>query len=118
MRTAGKAVSMKLVADRTSITADGNDIAFVTISLLDKNGVEVPTASDELEFSVEGSGRFKAACNGDATSLESFTQPKMKLFSGKLVVLVQSSTDPGTIRLNVKDLTHRQINGSIMLSAQ
>lgn len=118
VQTAGKAVAMRLVADRTILTADGDDIAFVTVSLVDKNGVEVPTATDELQFSVEGAGSFKAVCNGDATSLESFTQPKMKLFSGKLVVLVQASNVPGTIRLNVKDLTQGKIKGSITLTVQ
>jgi beta-galactosidase len=65
---------------------------------------------------VSGAGTFKAACNGDATSLEPFTQPQMKLFSGKLVVIVQSSKQKGDIILTVKD-SKRNIEKSITLQA-
>ena len=98
------------------LNADGNDLAFVTVSLLDKDGNECPLADDELTFEVTGAGIFKAACNGDATSLESFTQPQMKLFSGKLVVVVQSKKQKGDITLKVKD-TQRNIEKSIVLKA-
>ena len=98
------------------LNADGNDLAFITVSLLDKDGNECPLADDELTFEVSGAGTFKAACNGDATSLEPFTQPQMKLFSGKLVVIVQSSTQKGDIILKVKD-SKRNIEKSITLQA-
>ena len=96
------------------LNADGNDLAFITVSLLDKDGNECPLADDELTFEVTGAGTFKAACNGDATSLESFTQPQMKLFSGKLVVVVQSKKLKGDITLKVKD-TQRNIEKTIVL---
>uniref|UniRef100_UPI003FF0332E hypothetical protein n=1 Tax=Prevotella sp. TaxID=59823 RepID=UPI003FF0332E len=67
-------------------------------------------------FEVKGAGTFKAACNGDATSLEPFTQPQMKLFSGKLVVVVQSSKQKGNITLKVKD-GKRNIEKTIQLEA-
>ena len=98
------------------LNADGNDLAFITVSLLDKDGNECPLADDELTFEVKGAGTFKAACNGDATSLEPFTQPQMKLFSGKLVVIVQSSKQKGDIILKVKD-SKRNIEKSITLQA-
>ena len=98
------------------LNADGNDLAFVTVSLLDKDGNECPLADDELTFEVTGAGTFKAACNGDATSLESFTQPQMKLFSGKLVVVVQSKKQKGDITLKVKD-TQRNIEKTIVLKS-
>lgn len=98
------------------LNADGKDLAFVTVSLLDKDGNECPLADDELTFEVTGAGTFKAACNGDATSLEPFTHPHMKLFSGKLVVIVQSSTQKGNITLKVKD-GKRNIEKTILLEA-
>lgn len=98
------------------LNADGNDLAFITVSLQDKDGNECPLADDELTFEVSGAGTFKAACNGDATSLEPFTQPQMKLFSGKLVVIVQSSKQKGDIILKVKDCK-RNIEKSITLQA-
>lgn len=98
------------------LNADGKDLAFVTVSLLDKDGNECPLADDELTFEVTGAGTFKVACNGDATSLEPFTHPHMRLFSGKLVVIVQSSTQKGNITLKVKD-GKRNIEKTILLEA-
>lgn len=104
--TAGKPYKLVLDPDRKVINADGKDISFVTVSVVDKNGNPCPTATNQLKFSVKGNGSFRAACNGDATSLEIFHLPTMKLFSGKLVVLVQSDTKAGDIKLSVtgKDL--------------
>lgn len=101
MHTAGQPYQIVLDADRKKITADGEDISFVTVSVVDKNGVPCPTATNQLKFKVSGSGTYRAACNGDATSLELFHKDTMKLFSGKLVVLVQSSKTAGKIKLEV-----------------
>ena len=98
------------------LNADGNDLAFITVSLLDKDGNECPLADDELTFEVKGAGTFKAACNGDATSLDSFTQPHMRLFSGKLVIVVQSKAQKGDIILTVKD-GKRNMEKSLTLQA-
>ena len=98
------------------LNADGKDLAFVTVSLLDKDGNECPLADDELTFEVTGAGTFKAACNGDATSLEPFTQPHMRLFSGKLVIVVQSKAQKGDIILTVKN-GKRNMEKSLTLQA-
>ena len=98
------------------LNADGNDLAFITVSLLDKDGNECLLADDELTFEVKGAGTFKAACNGDATSLDSFTQPHMRLFSGKLVIVVQSKAQKGDIILTVKD-GKRNMEKSLTLQA-
>ena len=110
IRTAGKATQLKLNTwtqageDREPLLkADGQDLAFVTVTLTDEQGTPVPNASDQLRFEVEGAGSFRAVCNGDATSLEAFTQPTMKLFSGQLVVVVQAAKQAGTLRLKVVD---------------
>ena len=86
-----------------ALSADGEDLAFVTVSLSDKKGTFVPTATDQLQFEVSGAGTFRAVCNGDATSLEVFTEPTMKLFSGQLVVVVQAAKQPGNLTLKVTD---------------
>jgi len=101
IHTAEKPYQIKLEADRTALDANGEDLAFVTVSVVDKNGNPCPTATQQLNFSVSGKGTYRAACNGDATSLEQFHLPTMKLFSGKLVVLVQSTTEAGAIELSV-----------------
>ena len=85
------------------LSADGEDLAFVTVSLTDQDGILIPDAQDRLRFEVEGAGTFRAVCNGDATSLEPFTQPTMKLFNGQLVVIVQAGIDKGNLTLRVFD---------------
>ena len=103
VRTAGKPKRLLLEPERKTIKADGNDLAYITVSLVDKNGTLCPDAANRLEFSVTGAGTYKAACNGDATSLEPFTQPQMSLFHGQLVVVCQAGKKPGVMTLTVKD---------------
>ena len=105
VKTAGKPADLKLevwTANET-LQANGDDLAFVTVSLTDAEGTLIPQADDQLTFEVTGAGTFEAVCNGDATSLESFKQPTMKLFSGQLVVVVRSAQKAGTLTLKVSD---------------
>jgi beta-galactosidase len=103
VRTAGKPKRLVLESERKTIKADGNDLAYITVSLVDKNGTLCPDAANRLQFSVTGAGTYKAACNGDATSLEPFTEPQMSLFHGQLVVVCQAGKTPGVMTLTVKD---------------
>jgi len=108
--TAGTPYKIVLEPDRSRINADGNDISFVTVSVADRQGNLCPTATNQLNFKVTGNGIYRAACNGDATSLEMFHLPTMKLFSGKLVVLVQSTDKAGTIKLSVEGKGLKEAN--------
>lgn len=101
MVTAGKPYQIRLEPDRKVIHANGQDISYITAYLVDRKGNVCPTASNTLNFQVEGKGAFQAVCNGDATSLEPFQKPEMKLFSGKLVFLVRSVEEPGNINIKV-----------------
>lgn len=107
VKTAGKPAKLVLdtwtQAEGSGLKADGEDLAFVTVSLTDKNGTLIPRAADQLRFEVSGAGTFRAVCNGDATSLEPFTKPTMKLFNGQLVVVVQAGHKKGTLTLKVID---------------
>jgi beta-galactosidase len=116
--TAGEPVALKLEADRTLLKADGDDMAFITISMVDKNGTFCPTADDELTFEVSGAGVYQAACNGDATSLEPFTQPQMKLFSGQLVVIVRTTETAGNITLTVRDSSRGSLSKTLTLTSR
>ena len=130
LRTAGKPARLQLDAwtqqsegspltaqSSPLLKADGDDLAFVTVSLVDKHGTLIPDAADQLTFEVTGAGRFQAACNGDATSLESFTQPTMKLFNGQLVVILRSAKRTGNITLRVTD-RQRGLSQHITLQVQ
>jgi len=101
IHTAGKPHHLELSADRTEIKADGLDLSYVTVSVVDKEGNLCPDAHNQLDFNVSGAGKFKVVCNGDATSLEMFHLPTMKTFSGQLVVTVQSLMETGVINLEV-----------------
>ena len=130
VRTAGKPAKLQLDAWTQSspkspispigpitLKADGEDLAFVTVSLFDKKGTLIPNASDQLRFEVSGAGSFRAVCNGDATSLEPFTEPTMKLFNGQLVVVVQAGKKPGTLTLRVID-DERGLKNAINIKVQ
>ena len=106
VKTAGKPAALKLDAwtqNSSLLKSNGDDLAFITVSLTDADGTLIPQADDQLTFEVTGAGTFEAVCNGDATSLESFKQPTMKLFNGQLVVVVRSSKESGTLTLKVTD---------------
>jgi beta-galactosidase len=116
IRTAGDPAQLTLTTDRANIKAGQNDLAFITVNLVDADGNLVPDADDQLLFEVSGAGRFKAACNGDATSLEPFTQPTMRLFHGQLVVIVEALDTTGPITLTVRSLK-RNISQTVTLTA-
>ena len=83
------------------LEADGEDMAFVAVRVVDKDGNFCPTAQHQLTMKVSGAGKFKGVCNGDQTSLEVFVNPTMKLFNGELVVGVQTTKQAGDIVLKV-----------------
>lgn len=100
VRTAGAPARIVLKADRNRISSKGEDLSFVTVSVVDKNGTPCPTATNKMKFEVSGAGKYRAACNGDATSLVAFNSTEMPLFSGELVVVVEG-LKRGTAMLSV-----------------
>jgi beta-galactosidase len=101
VHTADKAAALKLTPDRNVLKADGEDLCFVNVSLVDKDGNPVPVDSRLVNVKVTGAGSFKAIANGDPTCLEPFQKPQMHLFSGQLTVLVQSGSEAGEIMVEV-----------------
>ena len=104
-------------SDDNTLKADGSDLAYITVSLTDKAGTFCPTLDDDITLSVEGAGTFEAACNGDATSLQSMREPTMKLFSGKAVFVVRSTKDSGTIKVTATD-KKRNLQKTISLQSR
>ncbi len=99
IHTAGKPYRIELEADRTTIKADGKDLSFVTVKVVDKDGNLCPMADNEITFKVRGAGSYCAGANGDPVSLESFQEPHMHVFSGMMTAIVSSSEEPGEIVL-------------------
>lgn len=105
VKTAGAPHAILLTGDMGEaikpLKADGEDLTFITATVLDKDGNIVPDADTQLSVSVSGSAIFRGICNGDATSLEPFTKPTMKAFHGQLVFCVQSNGKTGNASIKV-----------------
>ena len=99
IHTAGKPDHIELVTDRNEIKADGKDLSFVTVRVVDKEGNLCPDAQHLIKYSVKGAGTYRAGANGDPTSLELFHVPQMKVFNGMMTAVVQSTDKPGEIIL-------------------
>lgn len=99
VRTAGKPYALRLSVDRETIAADGRDIAFVRVSVVDQDGNLIPDDNREVKFAVSGAGTFRAAASGNPASLDLFHLPHHHLFSGELTALVQSAKKPGEVTL-------------------
>ena len=102
VKTAGKPHHIELKVDRATIEANGKDLAFVTVSVVDKDGNLCPAADNLIEFSVAGEGHYRAGANGNSVSLELFHEPRMKVFSGMMTAIVESNDTPGTITLTAR----------------
>jgi beta-galactosidase len=101
IQTAGAPHSIKLTADRNTVKADGKDLVFVTVEIVDKKGNICPKANNFLFFKVEGQGKLKAVCNGNPIDQTAFTSNYMNVFNGKMVAILEPSFLSGTINLNV-----------------
>ena len=99
IKTAENATKLIAKADRSVIKADGRDLSFITVEVVDDNGEMVPNADQLVEFKLDGPGAIVGVDNGDPVSHESFKAPRRKAFHGKCLVVVQSDEQPGTIKL-------------------
>nr|WP_085929641.1 beta-galactosidase GalB [Bacteroides nordii] len=99
IHTAGKPHHIELVPDRRMLQADGKDLCFVTVKVVDKDGNLCPEATDEIRFKVKGTGVYCAGANGNPASLESFQIPRMKVFSGMMTAVIQTTDKAGAIVL-------------------
>lgn len=99
--TAGKPHHIELQTDYTSLKADGKDLAYVTVRVVDKEGNLCPTDGRRLNFRVKGAGSYRASANGDPTCLDLFHLPQMHAFNGMLTVIVQAGETAGNLELQV-----------------
>ncbi|MFO8002151.1 MAG: beta-galactosidase GalB [Marinilabilia sp.] len=97
IRTAGEPALLKMDVDRNQIKADGKDLAYVSVSVTDKNGNLVPRADNLVKFSLDGEASIVATDNGDQTSHASFQSHQRKTFHGKCLAIVKAGEEPGQI---------------------
>ncbi|MEA4984057.1 Beta-galactosidase BoGH2A [bioreactor metagenome] len=102
VKTAGKPYRVELIPDRTSLRADGRDLAYINVRVVDREGNLCPHDGSMIQFSVKGEGKYRASANGDPTCLELFHLPKMSVFKGQLTTIVQSGEKSGELILEAK----------------
>lgn len=99
VKTTGKPHHLVLTSNRDTLAANGDDLAYITVQVADKNGNIVPVDNRRVKFTVDGAGSFRATANGDPTCLLPFQNPEMDLFSGAATAIVSSGKTPGQLRL-------------------
>lgn len=101
LKTAGRATSIRLVADRTRLKANGQDLAFVTVEILDKDGVIEPNATSRLSFDLKGTGVIAAVGNGDLKDTDPYISNHRKAWKGRAMVVIKSGRKSGKAILKV-----------------
>ena len=99
VRTAGAPAKILLAADRQKINAGGEDLSFITVKVVDKDGVLVPDAANLVKFDLSGPGFIAGVDNGSETSMESFKADHRKAFNGLCLAIIQSKAAAGRITL-------------------
>lgn len=97
LHTPADPAAVVLTSDKETLLADGRDIAFVEISTVDVNGIPVGNARNRIRVEVSGAGRLVGLDNGDSTDYDSYKGDNRRLFSGKLLAMVESTLEPGEI---------------------
>ena len=116
IRTTGMPASIRLSADRHSISADGQDVAQIKIEVIDENGYVVPNANNLIQFNVEGIGKLIGLDNGNPRDHTSMKSNSRKIFNGLALGIVQSLDQPGIIRIKVTSQGLK--DGTLEISAQ
>jgi beta-galactosidase len=99
IRTAAEPAQIKMSADRNVIKADGQDLSYVTVELVDDNGIRNPKAENPVKFEIEGQGKIIGTGNANPVSLESYTAPERKAWQGRCLVVIKSDHVEGKMIL-------------------
>jgi beta-galactosidase len=102
LRTAGESARLRLTPDRTTLRADGQDLAFIAVEAVDASGQPNPNADHDATFRLEGPGRIAGVGNADLMSEERYQGNRRKLFHGRALVVVRSSRAPGALTLTAE----------------
>ncbi len=99
LKTTGTPVKIKLTADRPELKPSRNDLAYVTVEVVDEAGAVVPNASLPIQFKVEGDGELAAVENGNPGDMKSFRAPQVTSFNGRALIILRSTGKAGEIKL-------------------
>ena len=117
LQTAGEAKTIRLTADHTKLKADGQDLAFITVEVLDANGVVNPTADNLLTASVKGPATIAAFGNADIKDCDPYVDSTHKAWKGRALLVVRSTGEKGKVTVTVqgKSLSPKGISDSVVL---
>jgi beta-galactosidase len=101
LQTSGEAAKIKLTADRKEITANGQDLSFVTVEITDKDGNHQPNATNRLNFKIEGAGTIAGVDNADIKDTDLYVANNRKAWKGRALVVIKSNRNAGEIKLTV-----------------
>ena len=99
LQTSGSAANIKVIADRTKILANGQDLSFVTVEVTDKDGNLQPNAENQLQFRVTGPGVIAGVDNANMKDIESYIGNTRKAWHGRALIVLKSIQKTGVIRL-------------------
>jgi beta-galactosidase len=103
MKTTGEPAAVAMTADRSKLTADGEDLSFVTVRIADTNGLTGPRSKNLVKFKVEGPAEIAAVDNGDATSFEPFQASQRLAYNGLCLVILRTKPgETGKVRLTAE----------------
>ena len=100
LQTADEPTAIKLSADKMQLAADGEDLSYITVELIDAKGNKNPKADTLVKFEIEGAGTIIGVGNANPISLESYQLPQRKAWRGRCLVIVKSSLNAGNITLS------------------
>lgn len=111
LQTAEEATTIKLTADRTQLTADGEDLSYIAVELVDTKGNKDPKAENLVKFEIEGAGAIVGVGNANPMSIESYQLPQRKAWQGRCLVIVKSKKEAGniTLKASAEGLTGAQV---------
>ena len=100
LKTAGKATKIVLKADRNTIKADGQDLSYVTLEIVDEFGTIVPNADLNVQFNISGSGSILGTDNANIKDMNSYASPTRMTWKGKALAIIKSKRTKGEIVLS------------------
>ena len=99
LNTTGEPTQIKIAADRTELKANGQDLSYITVELVDPTGMRNPKAENLVRFEIEGPGAIVGVGNANPVSTESYQAPQRKAWKGRCLVIVKSGKKDGNIKL-------------------
>ena len=102
LKTAGEPACLRLTPDRTTMTADGQSLTFITVEVVDKQGTPVPEATIPCEATIKGAGTLLAFASADLKDTEPYTSPRVKTWKSRALLVVRSTQKGGSVNVSIK----------------